>query len=183
MNDTADVWEADILIQRLNISGDVVVSSHESLRVLPGGRVGADLSGEFADFDGEKGEFLVVDSGDVRGMWFGDALPRMGENMHRPDLKIESSVGSGGVALSLTARSVVRDVILDPSRWSNDGRINQNLITLLPGECVELSCEGVVEFTADILQNRGGVSVSGFPLSPGRTLNGTLECGPMGNDD
>ena len=73
-----------------------------------------------------------MESGAHRAFWFygKDAwlsLPRAAY-----DLEIKAT--PGGFRIGVHAQTVLRDLVIDPSRLAVDGVVDQNLLTMLPGD-------------------------------------------------
>ena len=67
------------------------------------------------------------------------------------DVAVVPTGTAGDATLTLTARSLVRDLCFFPDRLHPDATVSDNLLTLLPGDVVELTLASPVTLDAAAL--------------------------------
>ena len=132
VNDGESAWSADATVRRVDASGQELVAARVHLHAEVGRASHAPISEDIAIPTDPSSEFLVVESGAHRAFWFygKDAwlsLPRAAY-----DLEIKAT--PGGFRIGVHAQTVLRDLVIDPSRLAVDGVVDQNLLTMLPGD-------------------------------------------------
>ncbi|MFF6806897.1 glycoside hydrolase family 2 protein [Streptomyces sp. NPDC012616] len=152
VNQSADPWTGPLTLRRLTVEGDVVGTATlelavgaRSVGVLP---VPAELEPAGAK------EFLVADGG---GLPAPDASWSGGEDggggglravhfpvadrdiaLPRPEFTVDVTAG----AVTVTAHTLVRDLLLQADRLDPGARADRGLVTLLPGEQVTIGVTG-----------------------------------------
>ncbi|MEU3615032.1 glycoside hydrolase family 2 protein [Streptomyces sp. NPDC006872] len=141
VNQSAERWTGTVTLRRVSVAGDVVGAGSVQLAV------GARAVGEVAvpaelEPAGAK-EFLVADA---------TGSPHSGEGLRAvhfpvPDREIpypwpEFEVAVTPGAVTVTARTLVRDLLLQADRLDPGARADRGLVTLLPGERVTIGVEG-----------------------------------------
>ncbi|MER6954110.1 glycoside hydrolase family 2 protein [Streptomyces sp. NPDC000618] len=141
VNQSAERWTGTVTLRRVSVAGDVVGAGSVQLAV------GARAVGEVRvptelEPAGAK-EFLVADakgsphSGEgLRAVHF----PAPDREIPYPRPEFEVTVTPG--AVTVTARTLVRDLLLQADRLAPGARADRGLVTLLPGERVTIGVEG-----------------------------------------
>ncbi|MCQ9183960.1 glycoside hydrolase family 2 protein [Streptomyces sp. IBSBF 2953] len=150
VNQCAERWAGTLALRRMSVEGGVIgfVELHLVVRTREVGlvRVPAEL-----EPDGAK-EFLVADAS-VPLRTDGGVRSREGRGGLRavhfpaPDREIpyprpEFEVAVGPDTVTVTARTLVRDLLLQADRLDPGARADRGLVTLLPGERVTIGVEG-----------------------------------------
>ena len=139
VNDGTSRWEAAVTARRISATGEVLASQRLDLVADPDGHGRAAVDATVAAPGDEATEFVVVDSGSLRATWF----YRPDRELLLPSARWRTVVQeiTGGVAVVVSATSVVRDLCLFADRiavdlgWAGrDLRVDDMLVTLLPGE-------------------------------------------------
>ncbi|MCX5268097.1 glycoside hydrolase family 2 protein [Streptomyces sp. NBC_00199] len=152
VNQSAEPWTGPLTLRRLTVEGDVVGTA--TLELAVGARsVGVVPVPAELEPAGAK-EFLVADVG---GLPAPDASGGAGRAagggrlraVHFPvadrDFALprpEFTVDVTGGAVTVTARTLVRDLLLQADRLDPGARADRGLVTLLPGERVTIGVEG-----------------------------------------
>ncbi|MDX3803768.1 glycoside hydrolase family 2 protein, partial [Streptomyces sp. AK04-3B] len=148
VNQSADPWTGPLSLRKLTVEGDVVGTA--TLELAVGARsVGvAPVPVELVPA-GAK-EFLVADAGglptlDASGGAGGGRLravhfPVADRDIAlvRPEFAVDVTAG----AVTVTARTLVRDLLLQADRLDPGARADRGLVTLLPGEQVTIGVTG-----------------------------------------
>ncbi|MFF4660983.1 glycoside hydrolase family 2 protein [Streptomyces sp. NPDC001381] len=134
VNQSARPWTAVVELRRMSVEGEVLGSSRAELaagaREVGVVRVPAELAPAGAK------EFLVADADGLRALHF----PVADREVPYPIPDFEVAVAPGSV--TVTARTLVRDLLLQADRLGPDVRADRGLVTLLPGERVTIGVEG-----------------------------------------
>ncbi|MGW0583401.1 glycoside hydrolase family 2 protein, partial [Streptomyces sp. NPDC002920] len=134
VNQAAGPWTAALELRRMSVAGEVIGAVR--LELAARARAVAELPvPDGLVPDGAK-EFLVVDSEGLRALYF----PVPDREIPYPRPEFEVVAGSGSV--TVTARTLVRDLLLQADRLGPDVRADRGLVTLLPGERVTIGVEG-----------------------------------------
>jgi beta-mannosidase len=134
VNQSARAWDGTVTLRRMSVEGAVLAEARAELAV--GARsVGlVRVARELAP-TGAK-EFLVADAGELRAVRF--PVPDREVPYVEPEFDVE--LVPGGIAV--TARTVVRDLLLQADRLDPAARADRGLVTLLPGERVTIGVTG-----------------------------------------
>ncbi|MFF1293706.1 MULTISPECIES: glycoside hydrolase family 2 protein [unclassified Streptomyces] len=134
VNQGPDVWAGAVRLRRMSVEGAVI--GEATVGFTAGARTVArvDLPGELEPV-GAK-EFLVADADGLRALHF--PVPDREIPYPRPDFDVSVTPGS----VTVTARSLVRDLLLQADRLDPEARADRGLVTLLPGEQVTIGVSG-----------------------------------------
>ncbi|MER6180440.1 glycoside hydrolase family 2 protein [Streptomyces sp. NPDC001652] len=134
VNQGPDVWAGAVRLRRMSVEGAVI--GEASVEFTAGARTVArvNLPGELEPV-GAK-EFLVADADGLRALRF--PVPDREIPYPRPDFDVSVAPGS----VTVTARSLVRDLLLQADRLDPQARADRGLVTLLPGEQVTIGVSG-----------------------------------------
>lgn len=132
-NDTSETWDGDVRVSRMKFEGDILNSQTFRFNVPPRSnqRVIV-LTTDLATPNSPAGELLVAQSGNNRAFWFFD----IDKNLAYPEPQFDAKLTQegNGYRLSVTAKTLLRDVVVFVDRIDPDATINDQLVTLLPGE-------------------------------------------------
>jgi beta-mannosidase len=140
VNQSGTPWTGHVTVRRMDADGACLAEHHVALETraysadpheLPDGvALPADPSREFvvADADGLRAVHFPVRDADF-------AYPV-------PDFTAHAAVSPGGVQVTVAARTLVRDLLLQPDRLHPDARVDRGLTTLLPGESAVFTVTG-----------------------------------------
>jgi beta-mannosidase len=121
VNDSTAVWESALRLRQLSLTGEVLKESSVPLRLAPFGTAEFPL-GEVS------GDVLCADTGTERTLWF------VTDDLATPSYDTAVRRTSDGYDVTVTARTLVRDLALFPDRLTPDATVDQCLVTLLPGD-------------------------------------------------
>ncbi|WP_371662365.1 glycoside hydrolase family 2 protein [Streptomyces sp. NBC_00280] len=151
-NQSAETWAARVTVRRTTADGTVTAEVTLGADVDARGAVRLPLPEDLAlGTEGDK-EFLVADADGLRALHF--AVPDREFAYPKPlfDVQVEKVGGSGSdatVDVVVTARTLVRDLLLQPDRLSPEAVADTGLVTLLRGEQVRIRVGGWAEPTAE----------------------------------
>ncbi|MDE0888441.1 MAG: hypothetical protein OSA40_03170 [Phycisphaerales bacterium] len=145
VNDGQSAWSADAIVRRVDVSGRDLAVDHVRLDAAVGKTSQVLVGREIAIPADPSSEFLVVESGTHRAFWFYGKDAWLSLPAAAYDLEFEASAGVCRVGVH--ARTIVRDLVMDPSRLSPDGVVDRNLLTLLPGDrtCFEFRASAPID--------------------------------------
>jgi beta-mannosidase len=132
IEETGVDWTATGTARRLDVHGAVLAESPIELMCPGGGATTVPLPASVAAPADPAGELLVVEIDGQRSWWF--YVPD--KQLRLPESAFEASVEpvDGGYAVTVTARTLLRDLALFPDRLDPCASVDEQLVTLLPGE-------------------------------------------------
>jgi beta-mannosidase len=140
VNDATTPWRAQLDVRRASFAGVAAAKATLSVEVPALSAVTVRLPADVATPDNPAVELIMIDGAAARAVWwFGEdvdlAYPRAAADVAvRP--------GDGGVAVDVTARTLLRDLTLFPDRLDPAATVDDMLVTLLPGESVTFHVAG-----------------------------------------
>jgi beta-mannosidase len=152
VNDGDEPWSAQVDVARLSLDGEPLAKTTVDLNVAPRSVRTAALPREVALPERSTAEVLLVDSDGHRAWWF------FGEDrdLAYPSARFDAAVEPvpGGYRVSVTARTILRDLSLFPDRLDPAATVDDAMVTLLPGETAHFTvgCPGALD--ADALSRR-----------------------------
>ncbi len=144
VNDGAGVWEGTLSLTRMRLDGRILATAVAPIRVPAGESVRTSCPPEIASAAHPEHEVIVARLGDEpAALWF---------FVEDKDLALEPAAlavvaepaGLGQVRLVVTATSVVRHLLVQADRLDPHARVDDNLVTLLPGERHTITIETTV---------------------------------------
>ena len=151
VNDGAESWTADVVIERRTFAGEVMAQWTTKFEV-PGRNVGSvRVPLDVATASDAGSEVLVVTAGDRRTTWYFAADKHLAYPAPELDVEVVSApsggaAGSGDVTeVRVSARSFVRDLALFADRIDPDASADDMLVTLMPGETHTFRVAGLRE--------------------------------------
>lgn len=134
VNQAAEDWHGTLRLRRMSVDGTVIGQTECALaaeaRTVAAVAVPAELVPA-----GPK-EFLAADAGELRALHF----PAPDRDIPYPRPEFEVAVAADGI--TVTARTLVRDLLLQADRLDPDARADRGMVTLLPGEEVTFGVKG-----------------------------------------
>ncbi|WP_200307739.1 glycoside hydrolase family 2 protein [Streptomyces adelaidensis] len=154
VNQSGEAWPGEVRLRRMSVDGVVIAETGAEFAVE--GRAVA-LVGVPKELEpvGPK-EFLVADTDGLRALHFAAADREI--PYARPEFEVSVTPG----AVTVTAHTLVRDLLLQADRLAPDARADRGLVTLLPGEQVTIGVSGWKAADPDIARS------ALFCLEPGR---------------
>ncbi|MFI2205946.1 glycoside hydrolase family 2 protein [Streptomyces sp. NPDC020192] len=134
VNQSADAWSGSVTLRRMSVDGEVLGGASMALDAGPRAVTDLAVPRELRP-DGPK-EFLVADADVLRALYF----PAPDREIPYPWPEFDVEVAPGSV--TVTARTLVRDLLLQADRLDPAARADRGLVTLLPGERVTIGVTG-----------------------------------------
>ncbi|GAA3549945.1 glycoside hydrolase family 2 protein [Microlunatus spumicola] len=132
VNDTGTDWAGEAGVRRLGFDGTDVETVALPFAVSARGAVTLPLPAGVATSGDPSRELLLAEAGGLRGWWWfaedrDAALPAQ-------DLTVAARAVADGYEVTVTAQALVKDLAVLADRVAPDGRVDDMLLTLLPGE-------------------------------------------------
>ncbi|GGX51172.1 glycoside hydrolase family 2 protein [Streptomyces fructofermentans] len=134
VNQAARPWRSAPVLRRMSVDGAVVAEA--VVEFDAGARAVARLPVPGELRPAGPGEFLVADADGLRALHF----PAPDRDIPYPRPRFDVSVAPGRV--TVTAHTLVRDLLLQADRLAPSARADRGLVTLLPGERVTIGVRG-----------------------------------------
>lgn len=133
VNDTGRPWRARAQAVRHRFDGSARATQDLDLDVPPRAVVTLELAAPVAGAVDPAGELIAVRAGTgERALWF--FAPDRDLNLPEPRYDAVTERIPGGVRLTVTARTLLRDLAVFPDRLDPAAEVDDQLVTLLPGE-------------------------------------------------
>lgn len=132
-NDSDDTWSGEVTLKRLDFTGKVLAEDKLTVDVEKRTTQSVlELPPSLSTPDDARTELIVAQIGETRALWFFER----DKNLHYPEVDVEAELGRNGdnYTLSVTAKSLLRDVAVFVDRLDPDATVSDQLVTLLPGE-------------------------------------------------
>ncbi|MFE0965769.1 glycoside hydrolase family 2 protein [Streptomyces fungicidicus] len=134
VNQSAEDWRGTLRLRRMSVDGAPIAEAAPALDA--GGRTVAVVEVPVELLPDGPGEFLVADADGVRAWHF----PAPDREIPYPPPEFEVALAPDGI--TVTARTLVRDLLLQADRLDPGARADRGLVTLLPGEQVTIGVRG-----------------------------------------
>jgi beta-mannosidase len=133
-NDTDEAWSGNAIIRRLRFDGTELASSTVAVDAPPRTTATIQLDLAMTTPDDAASELLEVTLGDKRAFWF--FAECRDSRLEVPRLEVAATAFDGGYSVTVTAANLVRDLALLVDKLDGGARVDDQLVTLLPGESV-----------------------------------------------
>ena len=135
VNQGAEAWAGVVRLRRMTVEGAVI--GEAGVEFGAGARAVARIDVPEALMPAGPEEFLVADADRVRALHF----PATDREIPYPRPEFDVTVTPDG-SVTVAARGLVRDLLLQADRLHPDARADRGLVTLLPGEQVTIGVSG-----------------------------------------
>ncbi len=133
-NDTDADWSGDLVLKRLSFAGDQLAVTSVPAAIRARATVTIEVPSGVAAAGDAASELLVATLGDSRGLWF--FAEYRDSRLDSPRLEVAATLVGDGYAVTVTASNLVRDLALLVDKLDIGARVDDQLVTLLPGESV-----------------------------------------------
>nr|WSX75047.1 glycoside hydrolase family 2 protein [Streptomyces sp. NBC_00899] len=140
VNQSGEPWTCQARVRRVDAHGGPGAEAQLPVRVAARSVALIDLPGEVAVPAGSARDFLVADADGLRAVHF--PVPDHAFAYPVAEMATEVTLRPGGVRVTVTARTLLRDLLLQADRLHPDARTDRGLVTLLPGESAEFTVTG-----------------------------------------
>jgi beta-mannosidase len=149
VNDTGTAWSGTLAVTRRHVDGRVLADWPLVLDVPARQAVTLPLPGEVATAGEPAAELLAVSGGGTRALWF--FVPDRELKLPPADADRAAAAVDGGYRVTVTARTLLRDVAVLADRVAPDAEVDDMLVTLLPGESVAFAVRTAARLDPDAL--------------------------------
>ncbi|MFG3438600.1 glycoside hydrolase family 2 protein [Nonomuraea sp. NPDC047897] len=132
VNDTGRPWRARALAVRHAFDGSALATQTLDLDVPPRAVATLELDAPVAGAGDPAGELIVVAAGERRALWF--FAPDRDLSLPEPRFDAVTERVPDGLLLTVTAHTLLRDLAVFPDRLDPAAEVDDQLVTLLPGE-------------------------------------------------
>lgn len=133
VNDSASAWAGQLEVSRRSVDGQPRAKTAVPFEVAPRSVATLPLPDDVAGPEEPRTEILVVDGPDgLRAWWFFAEDKDMAYPTAAYDVAVQPV--AGGQRVTVTARTVLRDICMFPDRLDPDATVDNALVNLLPGE-------------------------------------------------
>ena len=142
-NDTDADWSGDLVIKRLSFAGDQLAVTSVPADIRARATVTIEVPSDVGAAGDAAAELLVATLGDTRGLWF--FAEYRDSRLDSPRLVVAATRVADGYAVTVTASNLVRDLALLVDKLDTAARVDDQLVTLLPGESVTFAVKSAAE--------------------------------------
>ncbi|MFJ8979845.1 glycosyl hydrolase 2 galactose-binding domain-containing protein [Streptomyces sp. NPDC102282] len=145
VNDSARPWEGTLRLTRRSLDGAILAEETVVVGTAARGVTRVALPETVAEPDDAAREVLVAELGGTRTVEFYEEDTRVALPPARYDVEVTQGDESGiGYRVTVTARTLLRDLALFPDRLDPAAEVDAVLVTLLPGESAVFHVTGAV---------------------------------------
>jgi len=148
VNDSADEWTGDITLRRLSYDGTELAAESVSTALAPRATGTYAIPPSLAAPTDAASELLIATLGSERALWY--FAEYRDSALTAPELRATATAVDGGYSVHVTATTLVRELSLLADRVHPDARVDDMLVTLLPGESVTFLVTGPDGLPADV---------------------------------
>ncbi len=137
VNDSPEKWETEVRMERRDVDGSILATAVAPVQVPPRSVGKVPVPGDLVSPGDQARELLVATVDQTRGLWF---------YAEDRDLEYPSpgyDVAVEGEQVTITAHTLLRDVVLQVDRLAPDATVDDGMFTLLPGETRTVTVRGV----------------------------------------
>ncbi|MFC8075582.1 glycoside hydrolase family 2 protein [Streptomyces sp. NPDC057307] len=139
-NQSPTPWDADVRLRRMAADGRTLAETTVTARAGARSVAFAPVPEDLLPDAGSAKEFLVADAGELRAVHFPVRDREFAYPAPRYD--VETVDREGVVDVVVTARTLLRDLLLQADRLAPSAVADQGPLTLLPGESVTIQVRG-----------------------------------------
>ena len=140
VNQSGQPWNCQAVVRRLDAHGGPIAELRVPVRAAAYSVDLIDLPEELVTPDDPRREFVVADGDGLRAVHF--AVPDHAFDYPVAEMTTHVAPEAGGARVTVTAHTLVRDLLLQADRLHPDARTDRGLVTLLPGESAEFAVAG-----------------------------------------
>jgi len=154
-NDHAEAWSGVCTVRRITLEGETLDSLEQTVDIAPRGSQGITLPDRLA---APTDAILVAEIGGDRVVWFTQRDKDI--DYPWPSFEAETAPADDGLILTITARTLLRDLTIYPDRLDPEASIDDQGLTLLPGDTRSFLINTRKEMSAEALTTRPVMQVA-----------------------
>ncbi|MGW0789076.1 glycoside hydrolase family 2 protein [Streptomyces sp. NPDC002911] len=155
VNDSARLWEGPLRLTRRSLDGDVLAEETVVVGTAARAVTRVPLPPSVAEPEDSTREVLVAELGELRAVEFYEEDTRLALPPARYHVTVTQGDETGiGYRVTVTARTLLRDLALFPDRLDPAAEVDDMLVTLLPGESTVFHVTGAVLKDPEALGSR-----------------------------
>ncbi|QNE36421.1 glycoside hydrolase family 2 protein [Leifsonia shinshuensis] len=143
VNDTADGWDGTLEVERRRYDGQLLARSQRPVTLAPRSALRIALDPQLVTPRAAASEVVVLRFGGRTAHWFFTDYRHSA--LSDPGLSVHATPTHDGWIVAVQAKRLVRDLMLLVDRVDPEAVTDEALLTLLPGERVELTVTGAVD--------------------------------------
>ncbi len=140
-NQGAAAWSAPLVVRRVHADGRVLAEHRVRATVPPRSVAPVGLPDGLVRAGDAAAEFWVADCGELRAVWFARPDKEFAFRPARCGVEV-APADRGGAVVTVTAHTLLRDLLLQADRVHPDAVADRGRLTLLPGESARIRLTG-----------------------------------------
>jgi beta-mannosidase len=154
-NDSAERWSTTVTVTRQEFAGAILASQSIEIDVEPRGIVSLPFDNDILTVTDASGQLVEARAAGANpAFWYFAEDPQLALEPTSSALNVTVEPVDGGATVTLTARSLVKDLVVQADRLHPQASVDSGLITLTAGSRVTLTLTGDID----------PASVRGFPV-------------------
>ncbi len=146
VNQSGSAWTGDLVLTRRSVDGQVLARAVVPVEVAPATVTPVEVRADVAALGDPARELVTAElPGAERTLWFGAEDRDL--DLPAPRVTVTTQPTGEGLAVTLTAGSLLRDLLLQADRAHPGASADRGFLTLLPGESatVHVRCPAPLE--------------------------------------
>lgn len=168
INDTDETWTGEASILRIDGVGNVLAHQEVAVQVPARSVHRVTVTDDVATFCEPAAELLVANLRGARAYRYGAEPKEFSAREDSP--RVEVAKVDGGLEITVTATTIVRDVLVQPDRIHPDAVVDRGFVTLLPGESATFRVLSATELSPEQAERPYAVTSLGSVLEETRTI-------------
>jgi beta-mannosidase len=142
VNHGRTAWAGEVTVHRMDVTGRVL-GTHTARFAADSDTVAdVPVPAELVPGPDCRDELLVADADGLRALWFPVRDKDFGYPVPRWEVALADGADAERAEIRITARTLVRDLLLQADRLDPGASADRGLVTLLPGEQVTITVRG-----------------------------------------
>jgi beta-mannosidase len=143
VNDSPHEWSVPVTVTRLGLDGQPLAKNELPLTVAPRSAAAMPLPALLTIPEDERAELLLAEADGERAWWYFAEDRDLAYPKAEYDAVVEPS--EHGARVTVSARTLLRELTLFPDRLDASAEVDQALVTLLPGESTTFTVTSAAE--------------------------------------
>ena len=174
VNQARTPWAAELTLRRTDVEGRELAAHRIPVDVAPASVHLAEVPAAVAGTGDPGRELIVAEAAMLRAWRFGTEDRDFAYPGARMDIAAAPLSDGGGTEITVTARTLVRDLLVQADRLDPAAAADRGRVTLLPGESVAIRVAGFAGDVGDVLAARALWCVNGGAVDKGMVGDGVV---------